>query len=109
MAEQLRVISDDTYTFSETENKNQFFFYRNDRKEIDEDLYIVADFLQNYIICKMLDGEVDTNVICGNLSYEISDDKKYIRLTVLSEKLNMTKSEEKRPNLLKRIVNKLFK
>ena len=49
MAEQLRVISDDTYTFSETENKNQFFFYRNDRKEIDEDLYIVADFLQNYI------------------------------------------------------------
>ena len=30
MANEFLAVSDGTYTLSETENKNQFYFYRND-------------------------------------------------------------------------------
>lgn len=112
MANEFFAISDGTYTLSETENKNQFYFYQNDGEiltDIDEE---PIDLYQAYIIQKMMYGEI-TDAVMNKIYLELSDDEKCIRLTICDvgeKKARNTNStaNQKQPNLIKRLFHKIF-
>lgn len=82
MSKNFKAISDGTFILSETENKNQFYFYRNDGEILsdieDGDLMRLYD---KYMELKKKKGEIESSVI-RSAYYEMSDDKRTIRLTV---------------------------
>ena len=112
MANEFLAISDGTFTLSETENKNQFYFYRNDGNVLTDIDREPINLYHAYITQKMMNGEI-TDMIMNNIYSEISDDGKCIRLTIcdISEKpvknINSTVSN-KQPNFLKRWFHKIF-
>jgi hypothetical protein len=112
MANEFLAVSDGTFTLAETENKNQFCFYRNDGEiltDIDRELMYLY---HAYIRRKIMNGEI-TDMVMNNIYSETSDDRKCIRLTVcdIGEKparnSNSTVSD-KNPNFLKRLFHKIF-
>ncbi len=112
MANDFLAISDGTFTLSETENKNQFYFYRNDGEVLTDIDREPMDLYHAYCMRKMMNGEM-TALVINNLLLEISDDEKCIRLTIcdIGEKsainTNSTVSN-KQPNFLKRLIHKIF-
>ena len=112
MANEFLAVSDGTFTLSETENKNQFYFYRNDGEVLSDIGREPMDLYQAYIMRKMMNGEI-TDMVMNNIYSETSDDGKCIRLTIcdIGEKpsgsSNSTVSK-KRPNFLKRLFHKIF-
>lgn len=108
MANEFLAISDGAYTLSETENKNQFYFYRNDGEILTDIDREPMDFYQAYIMQKMANGEI-IGVVMNNIYLEMSDDEKCIRLTIcdISEKSNST-ADNKQPNFIKRLLHKIF-
>ncbi len=103
MSNELKAITDGTFTFAESEDPNVFYFYRNDREVIGDVGRIPMDFYQNWICTKMLNGEI-TKTVMNNVCFETSNDGKCIRLTVSG-----IKSKQKQPNFFKRLFSKLFK
>lgn len=112
MANELLAISDGTFTLSESENKNQFYFYRNDGNVLTDISREPMDMYQVYIMRKMMSGEI-TEMVMNNIYSEMSDDGKCIRLTICdigeepSSKTNSV-AKTKRPNFLKRVFNKIW-
>lgn len=112
MANGFLAISDGTFTLQETENKNQFYFYRNDGEVLTGIDREPMDLYQAYIAQKMMNGEL-TGIVASNIYSETSDDGKCIRLTIsdILEKpvqhINSTVNS-KRPNFLKRLFQKLL-
>ena len=112
MTKEFKTISDGVFTLQETRNKNQFFFYRNDGdflKNVDkEPMY----FYQIYITKRILAGEI-TGTVMNNFYTDISDDGKYIRLTVsdLGEKTldNNNSIVSKKPSFWKNFLNKILR
>lgn len=106
-------VSDGTYTLQEGENKNQFYFYRNDGEPLTDDIGIKPiDLYHAYIIKKMMDGEIK-DLVMNNIYSEISDDKKVIRLTTCdigekTESGNDSVARTKEPSFFKRLLNKIF-
>lgn len=97
-------ISNGTFTFSETENENQFLFYRNDGN------VLTMDFYEKYIMYNMiermvLDDDVNINIGNKNIHSEISDNRKSIRVTIgdFSKNSNAIKKAN-----LKRLFHKIF-
>jgi len=76
----LMAISQGEYVLSETENTNQFYFYRKDNEVLGDVGRLPMDMYQAYICQKMFAGEI-TSVIMNNILFETSDDGKCIRLT----------------------------
>ena len=113
MANEFLAISDGTFTLSETENKNQFYFYRNDGEVLTDIDREPMDLYQVYIMRKMMNGEI-TDVVMNNIYSEMSDDEKCIRLTIcdIGEKparnTNST-ANNKQPNFLKHLFHKIFR
>ncbi|MBR2241216.1 MAG: hypothetical protein IJ890_07570 [Clostridia bacterium] len=111
MANEFRAVSDGTFTLQETENKNQFYFYRNDGEVLADIDREPMDLYHAYIMQKMMSGEI-TDVVMNNIYSEISEDGKCIRLIIcdIGEKTehhdNSTVS--KQPNFLKRLYHKVF-
>lgn len=75
-------VSDGTFSLSETDVKNQFYFYRNDGGELTEIGHEPMDLYQAYIIHQMMNGKMKVEAVCQNIEYEMSDDRKVIRMTV---------------------------
>ena len=112
MANEFLSISDGTFTLSETENKNQFYFYRNDENILTDIDREPMELYQAYIMQKMMNGEI-TDIVMNKIYSEKSTDGKCIRLTIceIDEKpLKNTNSivNNKKPNFLKRLFNKIF-
>ena len=112
MANEFLAISDGTFTLSETENKNQFYFYRNDGNVLTDIDREPMDLYQAYIMKKMMNGEI-TDMVMNNIYSEMSDDGKCIRLTICDigeEPVKNTNStvSNKQPNFLKRLFHKIF-
>ena len=122
MSDERLAISNGTFTFVEGEDKNYFYFYRNDGGVLGEVGRIPMDFYQYYICRKMMSGEI-TGSVMNNLHFERSEDEKCMRITVCSfgeqkEEKDTTiekDAEEKiEPNIeqktsfFKRIVRKMF-
>ncbi len=112
MANEFLAISDGTFTLSETENKNQFYFYRNDGEVLSNIGREPMDLYHAYIMRKMMNGEI-TEIVMNNIYSETSDDGKCIRLTIsdVSKKTSSTNStvnSAKKPNFFKRLFHKIW-
>ncbi len=111
MANEFLTVSDGTYSLSETENKNQFYFYRNDGEVLTDIGRAPMDLYHAYIMSKMMNGEI-TDMVISNIRFETSDDRKTIRLTVdnNNEKHEQKNStvKEKKPSFIKRLIYKIF-
>lgn len=112
MANEFLEVSDGTYTLLETENKNQFYFYRNDGAVLTDIDREPMDLYRAYIMRKMMNGEI-TDVVMNNIYSEMSDDEKCIRLTIcdIGEKPARNTSStanNKQPNFFKRLFHKIF-
>lgn len=112
MADGYLAVSDGTFTLTETDNKNQFYFYRNDEGVIGDVGRKPMDMYQTYIMQKMMMGDI-TDMVMSNVHTEISEDGKCLRLTVtdinkeLSQKRN-SNAKKQQPNIFKRLFNKIF-
>ncbi len=112
MSKEYLTISDGTFTLSESENENKFYFYRNDRGVLTDIDREYMDLYQSYITHKMINGEI-TGAVMSNICAEISDDEKVMRLTVCEfgekpvEYVKAIVREDKRPNFIKRLFNKI--
>ena len=112
MANEFLAVSDGTFTLSETENKNQFYFYRNDRGVLTDIDREPIDLYHSYIMKKMMDGEI-TDMVMSNIYSETSRDGKCIRLTICDiggepEKSTNSTVKSKQPNFLNRLFHKIF-
>lgn len=112
MANEFLAISDGTFTLSETENKNQFYFYRNDGNVLTDIDREPLDLYHAYIMQKMMNGEI-TDMVMNNICSEMSDDGKCIRLTICDigeKRVKNTNStvNSKQPNFLKRLFHKIL-
>lgn len=112
MANEFRAVSDGTFTLQETENKNQFYFYRNDGEVLTDIDREPMDLYQAYIMQKMMNGEI-TDMVMNDIYTEISEDGKIIRLTTcnIGEKTvhqNNSTTKNEKSNFLKRLIHKIF-
>ncbi len=112
MANEFLAVSDGTFTLSETELKNQFYFYRNDGEVLTDIDREPMDLYQAYIMRKMMNGEI-TDMVMNNIYSETSDDGKCIRLTICdigekTVKSNNLTGRKKQSNFIKRLINKIF-
>jgi len=112
MANEFLTVSNGIFTLSETENKNQFYFYRNDGEVLSDIDREPIDLYQAYIMQKMITGEI-RNMVMNNIYSEMSDDGKYIRLTIYDIGEKTTNGNEviveKKESFFKRLLNKIFK
>lgn len=113
MTNDFLAISDGTFTLSETENKNQFYFYRNDGNVLTDINREPMELYHAYIMKKMMNGEI-TDIVMNNIYSETSVDGKCIRLTICDIGENPVKStnqnvSDKQPNFLKRLFHKIFR
>ncbi len=112
MANEFLKVSDGTYTLSETENKNQFYFYRNDGTVLTDIDSEPMDLYQAYIMRKMMNGEI-TDVVRNNRYSKKSDDEKCIILTICNigekpPKNTNSTANNKHLNFLKHLFHKIF-
>ena len=106
MSNELKAMTDGTFTFSESEDPNVFFFYRNDGEVIGNVGRIPMDFYKNWIRTKMFNGEI-TEMVMNDICFATSIDGKCIRLTVSG--IGERKTNQEQPNLFKMLFSKLFK
>ena len=112
MEKEFLVISDGTFSFTETENPNQFYFYRNDGKSLEDIEHEPMEFYHEYIIQKMMNGEIK-DIVAHNIYHEMSKDKTCIRMTIcdVGKKISKNKNSEvsnKQPNFFVRLFRKIF-
>lgn len=98
-------VKNKTFTLSDTEDKNQLIFYRNDGKVLEGDLNDfegkVFELYESYIACKMMCAEISDR--CSfEFDFEMSDDNKCIRL-IFPEK-----NDAEHSNIFKRLFKKIF-
>ena len=104
-------VSDGTFTLTETEEKNQFYFYRNDGGILADVDRTPMELYHAYIMQKMMSGEI-TDMVMNNIYSEMSTDKKCIRLTIcdIGEKPRKNKKNtKKQSNFFKKLLDKIFK
>lgn len=112
MANEFLAVTDGTFTLSETENKKQFYFYRNDGKVLTNIDREPMNLYQAYIMQKMMNGDI-TDIVMNDIYSAMSDDKKCLRLTIYDVGENPSENDnsvtsKKQPNFFKKLFNKLF-
>ena len=107
MAVELNAISDGTFTLQETEDKNRFYFYRNDGEVLTDIEREPMDLYQAYIAHQMMSGEIK-DVVMNNIDFEISDDEKIIRLTISEITKQPVQMSSQKPSFFKRVFHKIF-
>ena len=112
MAQEYNAITDGTFTLQESDDKKQFYFFRNDGGKLtDQD--DPMDLFHAYIMSKMMSGEI-TGMITSNIRCEKSEDDTTIRITLLDFtetpiSIDITPDQEnKQPGFLKRWFHKIF-
>ena len=83
MSKEYLAVTDGTYTLTETDVSNQFYFYRNDGGVLGEIDHEPIDLYHAYIMNKMMNGEI-TDIVANNIRSQISSDGKCVRLLVES-------------------------
>lgn len=76
-------VTDGTFTMSETDVKNQFYFYRNDGGTLDVDGLSrePIELFQSFIIHRMMTGNMKLDFVCKDIEMDLSGDKKVILVT----------------------------
>lgn len=109
---ELKAFTDGEYVFSETEEANQFYFYRQDGQVLGEVGRIPMDMYQNYMCMKMFESDTP-EMVANNIRFDTSEDGKCIRLTTFAfgqkdpiiEEDSIKKEETKG---IKKLVKSLF-
>ena len=107
MAVEFNAISDGTFILQETEDKNRFYFYRNDGGVLNDIGREPMDLYKAYIACQMMSGEIK-DVVMNNINFEISDDKKVIRLTISEIAKRPIQTNSRKPSFFKQVFHKIF-
>ncbi|MDD4406886.1 MAG: hypothetical protein PHF30_02470 [Bacilli bacterium] len=106
----LNSFTDGTYIFQETENENQFYFYRADGEVLGEIDSEPMEMYQKYICMKMMEKNVVPEIVANNIRFDTSDDGKCIRLTtfaILKKEIVLEQQKEKGiKKLVKSILGK---
>lgn len=83
MSKELQKLTNGQYTLTETENENQFLFFRNDNEVL---AYVGSEPLElfaRYLIEKDKKGELRPNMeYKGSIAFEISYDHRKMRMTI---------------------------
>ena len=84
MNENIKALTDETYTLVETNEENVFLFYRNDSGEVDESvqddiLYLLKEYLYE---TEQLNR--DTEIADCHITLKIPTDKKFIKVILQS-------------------------
>lgn len=91
------------YTLEETSNKNIFWFYRNDGRELTENIEKeLYELYHSYIIQKKKKDDMKNKEIL----LDITDDKKAMRL-IIKEKKNPD-NEQPKNDFLKQLFHKIL-
>jgi len=111
MANNFYAISDGTYTLQESDNPNQFYFYRNDGKVLTDIDREPMDLYHAYIMNKMMNGEI-TDMVMNNIYSQMSSDHTTIRLTISDIGEDPVPRESsashEKPSFWKRLFKKIF-
>lgn len=82
MSNELKAITDGTFTFSASEEPNVFYFYRNDNEVIGNVGRTPIDFYLNWIYTQMSNGKITEMVVANDFCLKTSNDGKRIKLTI---------------------------
>ena len=117
MSKEVTVVTNGTYTLEETEVENQFHFFRNDHGVLEEIGTLPIEMYARYMVQMEREGQIN-NGCEVELFFEISEDKKVLRLTAVEStkpKLHIVKNEQyvapnvTEPNFFKRVFAKFSK
>lgn len=106
MSDNYNAVTDGTYVLQEGEDKNQFFFFRKDGGEINQDEADPMDLYQAYICRKMMESD-NPQMVMNNLKFETSTDNKCIRITVMDFESRDIPEPVKKKNWIERFKEKL--
>lgn len=82
MSENYNAVTDGTYVLQKGDKDNQFFFFRKDGCEINQDEADPMDLYQAYM-CRQMFESSNPQMVMSNLKFETSTDNKCIRITVM--------------------------
>lgn len=111
MSKEVTVVTNGTYTLEETENANQFHFFWNDHGVLEDVGTLPIEMYARYMVQMAREGLID-NGYETKLFFEISEDKKVLRLTAVEAtkpQLHIVKNEQyeapdvTKPNFFKRV------
>ena len=109
MAKELQKLTDEEYTFIETENENQFLFFRNDREPLGEVGNEPIELFALYLLGKVQEGKLSSdNAYRGSIRYEISQDRRIIRLSFEEQKPDLHIVQKKEKNSIWEKISKLW-
>lgn len=114
MSKELRQLTDGTYLFTETRKSNQYLFFRTDNEVLENVGSTPIELFAQYLVLKDRNGELKQDTkYASSIQFEISDDRKVIRLTVSDNQhyksechTAKVKKAEKRPNFFKKMFGK---
>lgn len=111
MAKELQKLTDEEYTFTETENENQFLFFRNDRTPLGSEVGSEPiELFALYLLGKVQEGKLSSdNAYRGSIRYEISQDKRVIRLFFEEQKPDLHIVQKKEKNSIWEKISKLWR
>lgn len=105
----LKMVKHGVYIFTETEERNIFYFYREDGKTLGDVGRLPMDMYQYYVCMNMFENNTQ-EIIASNVSFERSTDGKVIRLTTRSiGEMIPIKVERKEEKGIKRLIKSLFR
>ncbi len=82
MSENYNAVTDGTYVLQKGDKDNQFFFFRKDGGEINQEEADPMDLYQAYM-CRQMFESPNPQMVMSNLKFETSTDNKCIRITVV--------------------------
>lgn len=108
MANEFNAVSDGVFTLTETQERDQFIFCRNDGEVLGEVGRAPMDLYQAYIMKKMMDGAIPPEIVMKNVHTIEAVDGKSILMTVSDMSEEASSRVSKKPNFLKHFFQKMF-
>ena len=102
-------ISDKTYTLKETTKENQLCFFRNDGGELQNIGQKPLEFYYAYLAKQLINKQLLGNLKC-EVTFELTDDKKYVMINVrpIDESKEKKSIKQRKMCIMEKIYWKLF-
>lgn len=105
-----KTVTDGVHILSETENENQFYFYRKDGRVLGNVGRLPMDMYEHYVCTKMIESN-QMEIISNKIEFETSTDGTCIRLTTMDfgVKISLpTKVEPSEETGMKKLIKSIF-
>ena len=110
MERQYVSVTNGIFTFTETDIKNEFLFYRNDGNVLGKISREPVELYYDYMINKMFNGEID-QIVRNDINYPQYSDAKFIKVIITNNESATNKGTgviKKQPNLFQKLIKKFF-